>query len=162
MKLFTNRYGSPTCNLGFDAGFTVSTPIYVTLTLDKGKSLLNAFRQKKLEQLKELGWSDIAASTGSLVTVTDKTPPPITPLETELGMNEETLRGLLLSRTGISEKTLFKLQELIGEELVTREDILTTVNLWLDELIPNEPIKETSKPKTRKTTATRTQRKTDS
>lgn len=158
MTLFTNRYGQFTCNKGFDNGITVSTPVYITVPTEIGKGLLNSFRQKKLDELKHLGWEDIRAVTGSSVTVTDNSKPPMTPIEAELGMTEETLRSLLLGREGIPEKILFKVQDLIGQVVVDKSMVLETVGEWIDA-ISNQKTDET---KTRKKTATRTKRTADS
>ena len=60
--------------------------------------------------------------------------PPITPIEQQLGCDEQNLRHALFTRTGIQERLIIKLQQLTGIELVSREQVEETYKLWLDNL----------------------------
>jgi len=121
MTLTTNRYGVVTPTARQLNGLAISTPIYLSLTTDQTKKVLNAFREAKTKQLLENGWD--SSDT-----------PPKTKVEEELGMNEENLRHSLFTRQGIPERLLVKLQRLTGVELVTREQIEETYSQWLDHL----------------------------
>ena len=51
MELTISRYGEVSPTEIHSSGIAVSTPIYITLTSDQRKALLNRFRQIKQEQL---------------------------------------------------------------------------------------------------------------
>ena len=83
-------------------------PIYIALTRDQNKQLLNAFRTAVQER-------------GAVV-------------EQELGMNDENLRHALFARNGIPERLALKLQAVTGVELVTKEQIEQTFQEWITHL----------------------------
>ena len=120
------------------AGTAISVPFYVSPTTDQKKALLNGFRVVKQKQLLEMGFND-TREEGRIVVI-DSTKPPQTPIETELGMNEENLRLALFSRSGLQERIVLKLQELTGVEVFSREDVEETFKLWLDHLYENQRI----------------------
>ena len=106
--LIVNRYGNVTPSAFQSNGVVVSTPIYVALTKEQNKAILNAVRD--------------VAKEGSI------------DVEEELGVNEENLRHLLFSSNGIPERLLVKLQALTGIDVVTREQIEKTYTDWCDYL----------------------------
>ena len=71
MKLMTNRYGLKSPTAIQESGVSISCPLYITLTSDQKKLLLNTFRQIKTEQKTTLSEEQETA------------------IERELGMNEE-------------------------------------------------------------------------
>ena len=124
--LTTNRYGVVTPAQIFPTGITVSCPIYVNLTTDVAKAVLNNFRIAKQKELLDKGHVNQYQSNS--VSVRTNTIMPMTEIEAELGMNEESLRSLLFGRSVISERVILKLQHLLGMEIVTKEQILDTAN----------------------------------
>lgn len=151
-NLQTNRYGVTTPNLLLPNGITIATPIYFNLPTDTAKGILNSFREAKLRQLVDLGWEDTKAVAGSSISVTTNEQPPMTPLEQALGMTEEALRYALFTRSGVQERLILRLQELLDINLVSREEIEQTYTLWLDEFNFKRaatPRKTTRKPASR-------------
>jgi hypothetical protein len=138
-----------------DNGCAISTPFYINPTTDQTKQLLNAFRAVKQKQLLEAGFNnEPVVSPGGLVIQTNTTP-PLAPIETEIGMNEESLRHVLFARQGIPERLVLKLQRLTGVYLVTREQIEDTFQQWLNCLYSdsNSDAKTTTTPKKQRSTA---------
>ena len=162
LKLVENRYQQPTPTVIQENGIAISVPVYLAPTKDQLKGLLNAFRTIKNKQLIELGYTPThQRSIGSLAVET-KTEVPKTPIELEMGVDEENLRFQLFGRNGIPERMLLKLCRLTGVYLVTREQIEHTYKLWLDHLYPTDgeqKAKTTST--TRKTTPRRASKKTE-
>ena len=140
MNLITNRYGVTTPTLILENGQSVSSPIYINLTTEVKKDLLNRFREIKTQQQIQAGYNPISTSKSG-VSVVDNTKAPMTPIEHELGMDEHNLRLALFSRTGLPEVQILKLQEATGVELVTRQMIEQTQKLWLDHLFGNNATK---------------------
>lgn len=132
-KLITNRYQQKTPTTIQESGLAISTPIYINPTTDQTKQLLNAFRTVKQKQLLEIGYETQTVTPGGLVIETASAP-PLTPIEQELGMNEEGLRQVLFSRQGIPERLIMKLQRTTGVYVVTRAQIEETFTAWLDHL----------------------------
>ena len=133
-SLQINRYGqtSPTCVL--PNGVAVSVPFYISPTTDQLKQLLNAFRYIRDEQLMEMGHTNTRAAANGSISIETYVKPPITPIEHQLGCDEENLRHALFTRNGIQERLILKLQRLTGIELVSREQVEETYKLWLDNL----------------------------
>lgn len=152
--LQTNRYGVVTPNLLLDNGISIATPIYFNLPSDVTKAILNKFREVKLRQLLELGWTDTKGSSIGALSVTTAEEPPQTAIEKELGMNEEALRYALFTRAGVQERLVLKLQNLLDIDLVTKEQIENCYQLWVDEF--KFPSSKANEKKTRKTSSTRT------
>lgn len=148
MTLSTNRYGQTTPNLLLSNGITIATPVYFNLPTDTAKGILNAFREVKLRQLVEMGWTDTRASIGGL-SVTTAEQPPQTQVELELGMNEEALRYALFTRAGVQERLVLKLQKILDLDLIKRTEIEKCYDLWLNEFEFNTAAK--AKPAARKT-----------
>ena len=133
MNLQTSRYGVVTPGAINDQGTLISCPLYISPSLDRRKELLNAFRSAKTGQLLEAGFGNTPRQEGSLSVYTAQSS-PMTPIEAELGMNEESLRQMLFAKQGLSEKLLLKLQALTGVEVVTREEIEETTQLWINQI----------------------------
>ena len=87
-------------------GVSVSTPIYIGLTTEQNKMLLNGFRRALQARGKDV--------------------------EEELGMNEENLRHALFGRNGVPERLVLKLQRLTGIELITKKQINEAFQAWSD------------------------------
>ena len=161
MTLTTNRYGVVTPAQIFTTGVTVSTPIYININQEIAKTILNQFRVKKQQELLAKGYEKQYQSNS--VSVQTTTLLPMTDLEAQLGMNEESLRSLLFGRSGIPERTILKLQQLLDMEVVTKEQILDTAHQWISHLYGHEDSLRDSKeskttkakPKTTKTTSTK-------
>jgi hypothetical protein len=136
-NLVTNRYGVKTPTVIQENGCAISTPFYINGTPDQTKQLLNAFRVVKQKQLLEIGYDTTTTTPSGLVIETAKAP-PLTPIEQELGLNEEGLRQILFSRQGVSERLILKLQRLTGVYVVTREQIEDTFTQWLNHLYGDE------------------------
>ena len=158
MNLQTNRYGKTVPSVINSNGTCISTPLYVSPSTEVKKALLNAFRSIRTEQLAEMGYSQ-ERPEGSIVVV-DATAAPLTPIENELGMNEESLRLLLFGRNGLQERLVIKLQNLTGITVFSKEDAENTYKLWLNHLFNDEESKakranQTSKAKSTKTTRTK-------
>lgn len=141
-SLITNRYQHKTPTMLTDKGTAVSVPMYFNPSVDKKKEMLNAFRSIKQEQLIEMGYSKPRESNS--VVVVDNTSPTLTPIEQELGMNEDSLRAVLFARQGITDRTIIKLQKLTGVTCVTRREVETAQKLWNDEIFGTKKITKTS------------------
>ena len=102
MNLQTNRYNTTVPTAINDEGCSISVPFYIQPTNDQKKTLLNAFRNIKNQQLIDMGYNPLRKEN-SLVVV-DSMAPPQTAIEGELGMNEENLRLHLFSRQGLQER----------------------------------------------------------
>ena len=123
MTLTINRYGVTTPTALQASGASISTPVYITLTIDQRKALLNQFRQIKMEQMiKE------ACSTGKKGGIC------FSSIEGELGMSEENLRVALFNRKGLPEKLVIRLQQLTGLEIVNADQIRATFEEWMNSL----------------------------
>jgi len=162
-ELQTNRYGTQVPSVITDNGVTISTPIYFRITPDQAKLVLNKFREKKRTEFLEMGvdTSDqpVVGTSLSVKTAMNQ----LSPIEVALGQNEESLRLHLFNRQGINERLLVKLQELLDFEIVSSKDLLEASEAWISHLFDyekqrtqrtNTPGKVT-KPRTRKTTATK-------
>lgn len=136
--LVTNRYGQVTPTSIQENGCAISCPLYINPTTDQCKQLLNAFRTVKARQLLELGWDNTTHVGASGISVVTATKPPTTPIEQELGVDEDNLRHILFGRQGIQERVLFKLCRLTGVYLITRQQIEQTYKLWLNEIFGDE------------------------
>jgi len=148
--LQTNRYGQVTPNLLLANGITIATPIYFNLPQDVAKAILNKFRELKLKQLLELGWTDIQGSSIGALAVKTAEEPPQTQVEQELGMNEEALRYALFTRAGVQERLLLKLQKILDLDLVKRTEIEKCYELWISEFVFDqvEEINQTTRKRT--------------
>ena len=133
MTLQTNRYGQVSPTAVLPNGVAVSVPFYISPTTDQLKQLLNAFRFIRDKQLVEMGHTTTRVGNGS-ISIETFVKPPITPIEQQLGCDEENLRHALFTRNGIQERLLLKLQRLTGIELVSREQVEETYQMWLDNL----------------------------
>ena len=153
MNLQINRYNVAVPTAVTDSGLTISTPFYVSPTVDQRKQLLNAFRVIKNQQLLEMGYTN-TTDNGTLKVV-DNTKPPLTPIEQELGMDETNLRMAIFSRTGLQERVVMKLQKLTDTTLFSREEVENTLRLWLDNLYEHNTV-----PTAPKKRSTATKRKT--
>ena len=116
-----NRYGTATPTSFTTTGLAISCPIYITLTTEQSKALLNGFREVKRQQLLDLGYSDTRTNDG--LTVVTQGDIPQTAIERECGFTEDALRQIIFGRQGISERTVLTLQRLTGVEVVTKEEI---------------------------------------
>ena len=135
MALTVSRYGEVSPREIHSTGIAVSTPIYITLTSDQRKALLNRFREIKQEQLATTNC--LANDPGEVSKQSDDADAQatgLTPVEDLLGRSEEHLPYALFSRNGISERLVVKLQRITGLELVNRREIEVTVIGWLDYL----------------------------
>ena len=137
MELVTNRYGQVSPTMIQSSGVGISCPLYISLTPDQKKSLLNGFRQIKTEQLADSNNQRVQRQEGTISTYQQQ--PLGTPIERELGMDEEALRYTLFSRQGLPERLLIKLQKLVGVSLIGRNEVEETYKKWLDYLF-KEPI----------------------
>lgn len=157
MELIKNRYDQVTPTAVTPNGLAISTPIYLNLTQDQGKQLLNAFRTVVANQRKELGYDDTPKSVGHL-SVETKTTPPITPAEQDLGMSEEALRYALFSKGGTAERLVLKLCRITGVYVTNRQELEQVFSLWLDNFYTTngksktKPTSKTRKPTTRRST----------
>ena len=104
--LIKNRYHQLKPTTLQPNGVSVSTPIYIGLTTEQNKMLLNGFRRALEARGKDA--------------------------EEELGMNEENLRHALFGRNGVPERLVLKLQKLTGIELITKEQINDAFQAWSD------------------------------
>ena len=154
MKLVINRYNQVTPSVINSVGSFISTPWYVNPTTDTKKALLNAFRRIKTAQLIEMGHDDSPRVEGNISVVTHVTP-PMTPIEQELGMQEESLRMMLFSRQGINEKLVLQLQRLTGVDVVTKEEARQCFEMWLDYLFDGNEPNPTPEPAKKATKATK-------
>lgn len=153
-NLITNRYNQITPTRILSNGCSVSVPIYFSPTADQAKELLNKFRDVVRDERLKKGWNDQPVTTSGGVVVQTAQKAPMTDVENELGMTEDTLRYALFGRQGIPERLFFKLCSLTKTELVKREEIAETYDEWLNHLLQdtneNKGTKRTTK--ARKTT----------
>ena len=159
MNLQISRYNVVTPGAINDQGTLISCPVYISPSMDRRKELLNAFRTVKTKQLLEAGYSNQPRQEGSISVHTAVTPPQ-TPIEVELGTNEEALRMMLFNKQGLNEKFLLKLQRLTGCEVVTREEIEETTRLWIEHIYGQQDVQTPAKTsnkvsRSRKATATK-------
>ena len=108
MELQINRYGETTPTAIQSNGVAISTPIYIQLTKEQNKTILNAIRSA-------------ISRDGEAV-------------ESELGVSESNLRHLLFARNGLPERLLLKLQEVTGLEIVSKQQIEDTYQSWITHL----------------------------
>ena len=108
MELQINRYGETTPTAIQPNGVAISTPIYIQLTKEQNKTILNAIRTA-------------ISRDGEAV-------------ESELGVSEANLRHLLFARNGLPERLLLKLQEVTGLEIVSKQQIEDTYQSWITHL----------------------------
>ena len=135
MALTISRYGEVSPTEIHSSGIAVSTPIYITLTSDQRKALLNRFRQIKQEQLATTNCLvDDPGEASKRSDGTDAQATGLTLVEDLLGVPEEHLRYGLFSRNGMPERLVVSLQRITGLELVNRREIEATVIGWLDYL----------------------------
>lgn len=152
-QLIVNRYGVTSPTQILDNGISISCPVYVSITNEIAKTLVNAFRVKKQQELLDKGYVDQYQSNS--VSVTTNNLPKMTDIETELGMDENTLRTTLFGRSGVPERVLLKVQELCNLQIVSKEQIAQTQELWLNHLFPDEhkgTVRTRKKSKTTETT----------
>lgn len=154
LSLQHNRYNSVVPTVILESGLCISVPFYISLLPEHRKILLNKFREIKTQQLIDAGFNPQTRS-GNLVVQTAEAPPQ-TPIELELGMNEDNLRSALFNRQGIQERLVIKLQHLTGVTLVSKKDVEETYKLWLTHLF------DENKGSTRTTKATNKSNKTKS
>ena len=148
-SLLTNRYNQVTPTLVTDNGTAISVPLYLNPSSDKKKELLNAFRSIKTKQLIEAGYN--APRESNSVVVIDQTQPSLSPIEQDMGMNEDALRSVLFGRQGISERIILKLSHLTGIPVLTREDVELAQQLWLDEHFGTKKTNKSSKRRSKTT-----------
>ena len=108
MELQVNRYGETTPTAIQSNGVAISTPIYIQLTKEQNKTILNAIRT--------------AISRDGVA------------VESEIGVSETNLRHLLFARNGLPERLLLKLQEVTGLEIVSKQQIENTYRSWITNL----------------------------
>ena len=146
-----NRYGTATPTSFTTTGLAISCPIYITLTTEQSRALLNGFREVKRQQLLDLGYSDTRTNDG--LTVVTHGDIPQTAIERECGFTEDALRQIIFGRQGISERTVLTLQRLTGVEVVTKEEIKKAQSLWLDYVYGLQQT-DTKTKRSRKTSST--------
>lgn len=151
MELIKNRYQQVTPTAVTTNGCAISVPIYLNMTADQSKAMLNAFRNLVAKQRLEMGWDDSPKSVGEL-SVQTQTTPPITPAEQEIGMNESSLRYAIFNRGGTPERLVLKLSELTGVYVTCRKEIEEIQKLWLDQFYNDERSKATTTRKRSNTT----------
>ena len=144
LQLQVSRYNVVTPGAINEQGTLISCPVYISPSMDRRKELLNAFRTVKTKQLLEMGYSNQPRQEGRISVHTAVTPPQA-PIEVEMGVNEESLRMMLFAKQGLNEKFLLKLQALTGVEVVTREEIETTTQLWINHCYGQQDIPKTAK-----------------
>ena len=148
-----NRYGIATPTSFTTSGLAISCPIYLTLTTEQSKALLNGFREIKRQQLNDLGYNDTRTTDGlTVVTAGDV---PQTPIERDCGFTEDALRQIIFGRQGIADKTVLKLQRLTGIQVVTKDEIKQAQELWLNNVYDVQESKAKPK-KARKASKTTT------
>ena len=91
MELLTNRYSQVAPTAILPNGVSLSVPVYVSLTTEQSKTILNAVREIIREQRLEMGHNPIRESDYG-VTVETAIQAPQTPIEIELGCDESNLR----------------------------------------------------------------------
>ena len=112
--LTRNRYEQVKPTVIQSNGSSISTPIYIGLTTEQNKMLLNGFR--------------------TALQARGKT------VEEELGMNEENLRYALFGRNGVPERLVFRLQRLTNIQLITRAQVEATFGAWCDHVFLNNSL----------------------
>lgn len=139
MNLITNRYNQTTPTGLTADGVGISCPIYLNLTADQSKALLNAFRDVVARQRIEMGFNETPTNStlGELSVETTVTPPQTT-AENELGMSVEALRYALFSKGGVAERLILKLQELTNLTFVTSQQVAEVQSLWLSHIFSYE------------------------
>ena len=142
--LITNRYGQKTPTVIHDSGVSISSPIYVQLTAGQNKAILNEGREIKRRQLMEMGFNNEPRTIGQMSVKTVEHQ-PLSPIEEELGLDENNLRYALFNRQGINERLAIKIQRLTGLQLVDRSQIEDLQRQWLDHLFPTD-----ERPKTKR------------
>ena len=106
--LTRNRYEQVKPTVIQSNGASISTPIYIGLTTEQNKMLLNGFR--------------------TALQARGKT------VEEELGMNEENLRYALFGRNGVPERLVLRLQRLTSIQLITRAQVEAAFGAWCDHV----------------------------
>ena len=146
-----NRYGIATPTSFTNSGLAISCPIYLTLTTEQSKALLNGFREIKRQQLNDLGYNDTRTNDGlTVVTAGDI---PQTAIERECGFTEDALRQIIFGRQGISERTVLNLQRLTGVQVVSKDEIKQAQELWLNNVYGTDTKKVKRTRKASKTAA---------
>ena len=114
MALTISRYGEVSPTEIHSSGVAVSTPIYITLTSDQRKALLNRFRQIKQEQIATTNCRvNYAGETSKQSDDTDAQATGITPVEDLLAMPKDRICNGLFSRNGMIEGLVASLRILI-------------------------------------------------
>ena len=147
-----NRCGTATPTSFTNSGLAISCPIYLTLTTEQSKALLNGFREVKRQQLNELGYND--TRTTDTLTVVTAGDIPQTTIERDCGFTEDALRQIIFGRQGIAERTVLKLQQLTGVQVVSKDEIKQAQELWLDNVYVDDTQKVKRTTKARKTAKT--------
>ena len=98
-----------------DEGVRVSVPVYVDLTHNQRKEILNNLRSKATHR----EYTPHTASGISTVTSVA----PITDIESFIGMSIEVLRGVIFQRGGMPIDLVLRLQKAAGVEFVTEAQI---------------------------------------
>lgn len=146
-----NRYGIATPTSFTQSGLAISCPIYITLTTEQSKALLNGFREVKRQQLQDIGYQDTRTSDG--LKVVTRGDVPQTAIERECGFTEDALRQIIFGRQGISERTVLTLQRLTGVQVVSKDEIKQAQELWLDNVYVDDKKKVKRTRKASKTAA---------
>lgn len=148
MNLIQNRYHQQTPTCITSDGVGISCPVYINLTTDQSKALLNAFRNVVAQQRIEMGYNPkpLSSSLGEL-SVETAVLPPQSQAELELGMSEESLRYALFNKGGIAERIVLKLQEITGLTFVSSAQVAEVQSLWLSHIFnyENKGTQKTSK-----------------
>ena len=97
-----------------------------------------------------MGYSNTEKKT--VITVVDSTAAPMTPIEQELGQNEESLRMVLFQKGGIQDRVILKLQAITGVEVISKEEIVDTYKAWLNHLFTDNTNGQRNTASTRKET----------
>ena len=133
MQLITNRYNQCAPTAILPNGASLSVPVYVSLTTEQSKTILNAVREIIRQQRLEMGHNPIRESDYGVIVET-AVQAPQTPIEIELGCDESNLRNQLFARQGISERFIVKLQKLTGLEFFSKEQLREVQTLWAEHL----------------------------
>ena len=141
MTLLTNRYNQITPSTRLDNGCVISTPVYVSITVEVAKQLLNSFRVLKQKELIQ-----VSSPTESLNVITHHGG-VMAQCEQELGLSEEALRSVLYQKGGISEKIIVKLQNLTGIEVISPNQIIECNENWVNHLFGSTTDSEGSQAK---------------
>ena len=108
MELITNRYSQVAPTAILPNGASLSVPVYVSLTAEQSKTILNAVGRLS-GVAPTMGHNPVRESDYG-VTVETAMPSVQTPIEVELGCDESNLRNQLFARQGISERFIVKLR----------------------------------------------------